>query len=591
MKNQHSDHLLIPFILDVIKPFRKWIIAQTAIPIVFAIDLSLRPILVKMILDNVFNIDPSQAIDVLWKPASLYIFMSVLVVIVSRLYDWILLRLSPNLKKHICLNITQIMMKHSHGFYQNHFAGSLANKINDIIEGTISIVKLLIDQLFGHIFAIVLATFTIWQVLGSKFAFALIIWVTLFLIVSWKLSRTARALADKAAEAKSAVIGYIVDIFSNMFNVRLFGRDRLEITNLSNIFQNAIYAMQKRDWFFLKMCAFQGGSFVIFQGLCLWWLILGFKSQTITPGAFGLVFMLNIALVNCLWAFSHNLSTFAESFGNVTQGLTVLYSPLEIEDHPTARNLIVKKGIITFDNVSFFYKESLPLFKQKSVIIKEGEKVGLVGYSGSGKSTFVSLILRLFDVTKGRILIDGQDIRDVTQASLLQAISMIPQESFLFHRSIMDNIKYGKIDASKEEVIKAAKCAHAHEFINGLPLGYQSLVGERGAKLSGGQRQRIIIARAILKNAPILILDEATSQLDSVTENQIQESFWNLMQNKTTIVIAHRLSTLLQMDRILVFNEGTIVQDGRHDQLIGINGLYKTLWDSQVGGFLPITSS
>jgi ATP-binding cassette subfamily B protein len=591
VKNQHSDIPLTSFVLSAIRPFRKWIIVQIAIPIIFAIDLSLRPILVKVILDNTFNIEPSQSIDTLWKPASLYIFMSMLIVIISRLHDWILLILNPNLKKHICLMIIQTMLKHSHGFYQNHLAGSLANKVNDIIEGTINVVKLLIDQLFGHIFALILATCTIWQVLGPKFAFALIIWVALFLTVSWKLSRIARTLSDKAAEAKSSVIGYIVDIFSNMLNVRLFNREILEVTNLSNIFQHSVYAMQKRDWFFLKMCTFQGGSFVIFQAICLWWLILGFKSRVITPGDFGLIFMLNIALVNCLWTFSHNLSTFAEAFGNVTQGLRVLYSPPEVKDNSSAKSLIVKKGTIVFENVWFFYKNSPPLFKQKSVVIKPGEKVGLVGYSGSGKSTFVNLILRLFDVTKGRILIDGQDIRDVTQASLLQAISMIPQDPFLFHRSIMDNIKYGKIDASKEEIIKAAKRAHAHEFINALPLGYQSLVGERGVKLSGGQRQRIIIARAILKNAPILILDEATSQLDSITENQIQENFWDLMQDKTTIVIAHRLSTLLQMDRILVFNEGTIIQDGRHDQLVGINGLYKTLWDAQVGGFLATSNS
>ncbi|WP_291398139.1 ATP-binding cassette domain-containing protein [Acinetobacter sp.] len=215
-----------------------------------------------------------------------------------------------------------------------------------------------------------------------------------------------------------------------------------------------------------------------------------------------------------------------------------------------------------------------------------GQKVGLVGYSGGGKSTFVNLILRLYDVTDGAILIDGQDIRDVTQDSLRENIAMIPQDPSLFHRSLMENIRYGRADSTDEEVIEAAKKAHAHEFISALPQGYDSLVGERGVKLSGGQRQRIAIARAILKNAPILILDEATSQLDSVTESLIQESLWELMQNKTTIVIAHRLSTLLHMDRILVFDKGKIVEDGTHSELLAKAGLYKTLWDAQVGGFL-----
>ncbi len=210
-----------------------------------------------------------------------------------------------------------------------------------------------------------------------------------------------------------------------------------------------------------------------------------------------------------------------------------------------------------------------------------------MGYSGSGKSTFVSLILRLYEVTDGRILIDGHDIKDITEDSLRRNIALIPQDPSLFHRSIMDNIRYGRTDATDEEVIEAAKSSHAHEFISRLPEGYQSLVGERGVKLSGGQRQRIAIARAILKKAPILILDEATSQLDSVTESYIQESFGALMQGKTTIVIAHRLSTLLHMDRILVFDKGKIVEDGTHHELLKSGGLYKTLWDAQVGGFLP----
>lgn len=247
----------------------------------------------------------------------------------------------------------------------------------------------------------------------------------------------------------------------------------------------------------------------------------------------------------------------------------------------------VTQGQIFFDKVKFCYMGSEALFKNKSVIIEPGQKVGLVGYSGSGKTTFVNLILRLYDATEGLILIDGQDIKEVTQDSLRANIGMIPQDPSLFHRTLMENIRYGRINATDEEVIEAAKKAHAHDFIINLPEGYNSLVGERGVKLSGGQRQRIAIARAILKNAPILLLDEATSQLDSVAESYIQESLWRLMQNKTTIVIAHRLSTLLHMDRILVFEEGQIIEDGTHSELLERNGQYKSLWDAQVGGFLP----
>jgi ATP-binding cassette subfamily B protein len=288
-----------------------------------------------------------------------------------------------------------------------------------------------------------------------------------------------------------------------------------------------------------------------------------------------------------LFELSHQLRDFITNWGSVEQALTLLKDATEIQDAPSAGELVVNKGKIVFDNVNFNYKGAEPLFDDTAVTIEPGQKVGLVGYSGGGKTTFVNLILRLYDVTNGCVLIDGHDIKQVTQDSLRANIGMIPQDPSLFHRSLMENIRYGKIDASDEEVIEASKRAHAHEFIGKLSNGYESLVGERGVKLSGGQRQRIAIARAILKNAPILILDEATSQLDSVTENFIQKSLKELMAGKTTIVIAHRLSTLLHMDRILVFDTGKIVADGTHSELLAKSSLYKTLWDAQVGGFLP----
>ena len=337
----------------------------------------------------------------------------------------------------------------------------------------------------------------------------------------------------------------------------------------------------------MKIFAFQGISFVIYQAICLALLIIGFKHGTITPGDFALVLTINFSTIQILWSFSRDLIKFSELFSYVTQGLNVILAPIEIQDKPNAQPLVVQNGEIIFDQVQFQYKDSELLFKNKSIIIQPGQKIGLVGYSGSGKSTLVNLILRLFDVTAGRITIDTQDLRDVTQNSLRESIGMIPQDPSLFHRTIMENIRYGKRDASDEQVVMAAQHAHAHEFIQALPEGYNAMVGERGVKLSGGQRQRIAIARAFLKNAPILILDEATSQLDSVTESYIQKSLWQLMQGKTTIVIAHRLSTLLEMDRILVFDNGRIVQDGTHPELLAQGGLYATLWNAQVGGFLP----
>ena len=275
-----------------------------------------------------------------------------------------------------------------------------------------------------------------------------------------------------------------------------------------------------------------------------------------------------------------------DCIGKCNQSLKSLFVPLDLVDAPGATDIHITKGEIQFDHVDFSYKNTNPLFKNKSIIIPPGQKVGLVGYSGGGKTTFVNLILRLYDINGGRILIDGQDIATVTQDSLRAHIGMIPQDSSLFHRTLMDNIRYGRTDATEAEVNDAAKRAHAHEFIEQLPDGYASLVGERSIKLSGGQRQRIAIARAMLKNAPILILDEATSALDSVTEHVIQIAINDLMRDKTSLVIAHRLSTLLHMDRILVFDKGKIVEDGTHNELLTKAGVYKTLWDAQVGGFL-----
>jgi ATP-binding cassette subfamily B protein len=276
-----------------------------------------------------------------------------------------------------------------------------------------------------------------------------------------------------------------------------------------------------------------------------------------------------------------------DAIGKCNQCLKKLFTPIEIKNSNQSKSLVVKHGKIIFDKVQFYYKDTEPLFQNKTVIIQPGEKIGLVGYSGSGKTTFINLLLRLYDVISGRILIDGHDVCEITQDSLHSAIGIIPQDPSLFHRSIMENIRYGLLDATDHEVIEAAKYANIDEFIVKLSQGYQTLVGERGIKLSCGQRQRIAIARIILKKPQILILDEATSQLDSITENTITNALNKLMQGKTTLVIAHRLSTLLNMDRIFVFEQGKIVENGKHTDLLEKKGLYKALWDAQIRGCLP----
>ncbi|MCL4107957.1 UNVERIFIED_CONTAM: hypothetical protein GTU68_016985 [Idotea baltica] len=307
-----------------------------------------------------------------------------------------------------------------------------------------------------------------------------------------------------------------------------------------------------------------------------------------TVGEFSMVAGICIMLIEAARGLSRSFLEFFEHIGNISDGVSVIIQPHDIIDREGAKEIQIDKGNITFSKVDFTYPEGLNVFTGMDVSIKPYQKVGLVGFSGSGKSTFVNLILRLFEPSAGEICIDGQNILKVTQDSLRENISLIPQDPMLFHRSLMENIRYGKLDASDNDVIEAAKKANAHEFILSTENGYDSLVGERGVKLSGGQRQRIAIARAILKDSPILILDEATSSLDSVTERKIQDGLERLMEKKTVIVVAHRLSTISDMDRILVFDEGKIVEDGNHDALLrNKSGHYARLWNMQAGGFLP----
>ena len=575
----------LPFLIAAAKKFRWILCGQILIGICFAIDLSLSPYILKMILDRIPCIASENAIALLWGPATFYVFMSAVSVFMYRLYDWLAFKLVAPLKKYIGIKLMKRMMDHSHHLYQNNFSGSLANKINDVISSVPKLFKIFIEQFFSHTIALMFAVYTQSRV-SSKFALALIVWVLIFLIGTLIMSKKAKDLSGTAAEGRSHAAGHIVDILSNMMNVRLFASKKYEVLHLQEVFQESVTSEQTRDWFFMKMYVFQGGSFIIFQSLCLWWLVVGIAQGEISTGDFVLIVTLNISIVSFLWNLSKDIREFAELLGNITQGLALIQSPIELCDAPNATKLVVSKGEIVFDSVQFYYQDAEPLFENKSVTILPGQKVGLVGRSGGGKSTFTGLILRLFDVTSGRILIDGQDIRTVTQDSLHQAIGLIPQDPSLFNRTLMENIRYGRMGASDAEVIEAARRAHAHEFIVDLPKGYETLVGERGTKLSGGQRQRIAIAQAILKNPLILILDEVTSQLDPVTEQHIQESLWELMEGKTSIVIAHRLSTVLHMDRIMVL-DGKIVQDGTHEELLQQEGPYRLLWEAQSGGVLP----
>lgn len=396
------------------------------------------------------------------------------------------------------------------------------------------------------------------------------------------MSRKFIILSEDLSAKGSILAGQIIDSMSNSSSVTLFGQRNHEITRRHPELNNYTKAYQKKELYTLIMHSMQGMLIAIMMAFATYFLVRLYKNGLVTVGDFALILGLSMETGHMMWFTMSEVDEFYKAVGRVKQSLNALLQEVEIQDKPGAKALKCTQAHIVFDKVKFNYKNTEHIFEDKSLEIKATQKVGLVGYSGGGKSTFVNLILRLYDIEKGRILIDGQDISNCTLDSLRKNIAMIPQDPYLFHRSLIENIRYARLDATDQEVIEASKKAHAHEFISKLPQGYESMVGERGIKLSGGQRQRISIARAILKKAPILILDEATSQLDSLTEKEIQNTLWELMNNKTTIVIAHRLSTLLHMDRILVFDHGKVIEDGSHTELLAKGGLYKTLWNAQV---------
>ena len=556
------------------------------VAIIWAIDISIRPYLIKIILNRLSSAGNQNIYFYVGAPVILYLSMYFLMNSTFRLYEYFVeIKMIPNLRTSIAVASLSALMNKNYSYYQNNYSGRLSNKFNDLVSSVPDILQIAIDRFFSHALALLFAIFTLWQV-NIYFALIMLVWTSLFIIGALLYSKRLTRLADNWSEQGSIIVGKVVDIILNILSVRLFASKSYEMKCFNNILQKVAQAEQKLQWSYFWMWCCYGYSFFALQILNFYLLIKGRQEGSITIGDFALVLVLNISIIDFLWQATKDFSQFSKLIGRTAQALEIILDPFETKNLAKTTDLKIINGQIIFDKVYFNYIDTESFFSSKSVVIESGQKVGLVGHSGSGKTTFINLILRLYDIKSGSILIDNQNISNVTLSSLHSSITMIPQDPSLFHRTLMENIHYGFLEATEEEVIIAAKKAHADEFISKLPQGYKSLVGERGVKLSGGQRQRIAIARAILKNAPILILDEATSQLDSVTEQLIQDSLCNLMQGKTTIVIAHRLSTLLHMDRILVFEQGKIVEDGTHNELLKINGLYKTLWGTQVGGLL-----
>ncbi len=502
-----------------------------------------------------------------------------------RLQEWAVMHFETHTMEDLSRNAFGYLLDHSHNFFISNFAGSLTHKVNKFARSFERLADAIALQFFPTILFVSGAIVVLYlrqPILGV----ALLIWTLLFVWFQIAVARWRQPIRTATAEADTRVTATLADAISNQSTITLFSGETFERTRAADVL--AIWRkLTARLWIAdgwiwsgigLFMIAIEGG--LIYGGLHYWRLGL------LTIGDFVLIQAYLITTFDRLVAINRELRGFYSALAEGGEMVAILETPHDIQDVPSAKELVVSVGEIRFDDVSFDFHKGTSVLQDLHLIIQGGERLALVGPSGAGKSTITKLLLRLYDLSQGQIRIDGQDISAVTQNSLRNAISFVPQEPVLFHRSLMENIRYGKRDATDEEVLDAARRAHCHEFISRLPQKYDTLVGERGVKLSGGERQRVAIARAILKNSPILILDEATSSLDSESESYIQDALQTLMKNKTVIVIAHRLSTIMKMDRIVVIEGGTIAATGTHNDLLSQGGLYKKLWSIQAGGFI-----
>lgn len=478
------------------------------------------------------------------------------------------------------------LVRHSYHFFSSQFAGTLTRRVSKFAHSFETVFDAIMMQffptalfVFGAVTILYFRNATIGLMLGG--------WVVLFIVVQIVLMRMQQPLRRARADEDSRTVGALADAVSNQSTITLFsgvGHEVSRFRNAVRTWQKAVVRVWVADeyaWSVLGLLM-AGIEIAVLYGAVIYW-----QQGLLTIGDFALIQAYLLTTFDRLVMINRDLRRFNESLADAGEMVEILETPLDISDAKSAPKLNILKGSIEFKDVDFSFVSERPLLSNFSLSVAGGEKVALVGPSGAGKSTITKLILRLYDVVGGEVTIDGQDIRKMTQESVRDAIAFVPQEPILFHRTLMENIRYGRRDATDEEVIAAAKEAHCYDFIMAAPEQFETFVGERGIRLSGGERQRIAIARAILKDAPILVLDEATSSLDSESEALIQDALAKLMQGKTVIAIAHRLSTVMKMDRIVVIEDGKVATSGTHDELVRHEGgLYKKLWEIQAGGFI-----
>ncbi len=572
---------VVKFINTVTLPHRRWFLFGSIAVIIASAGSTAVGYLFKLIVDAV----TTNAVETAVFLAVLYPFILFAIQLLYRLSGYAIAHFTTAVAKTATDTLSEHLVYQPQSYFSDRFAGAVANKVKNVTGALDQIIPDIIWSQLDTLVSFVVA-FVLLCTVDLKVGFCFLSLVCVLALINKHIAPRKAKISKLNAEAGSKLQGSMVDVISNSSAVRHYVQYKNEQAGL------ALLSAEKQrlglsNWLFTeKVLLINVCAIFVFVLLMFYFLVDLWSRNIVTSGDFILVATLVSHLSGTMLFIGRAVNATARSLGELREGLDEILVPYNIVDNNNAKPLRVTMGRIVLDRVRFSYDDKVSIFSDLSLSIEAHEKVGVVGTSGAGKTTLVSLLLREHDVAAGSICIDGQNITAVTQESLRRSIAVVPQDPSLFHRSIYENIAYGNRYATEERVVEAARLAHAADFIEALPDGYRTMVGERGVKLSGGQKQRIAMARAIIKDAPILILDEATSALDSESEKYIQEALRKLMEGRTVLAIAHRLSTLKEMDRIIVLHQGVVVESGTHEALITRGGIYARLWSHQANGFI-----
>ncbi len=570
------NRFALTWLWHMIRPFSWRIGLILWTPVAWAFGLSLSSFAIQMIVVSI-----SEKQESLFFPMLFFIAIRSTLILNYRLYDhFISIGMMPVLRKTIGEKVTSEILKKQYPYFQINPSGALGSKINDLMRNIPSLIEALSQEFLGNTLAIIIAIVALTFV-QPIFGTLMAVWAMCVMGISWfsysKLLKSSHQLFQKGA----IFTGKVIDILSNILSVRLFYNTHREDAVLSHTMDDVMNQEKRMEQQYFHMRSVTSVISVLIFIANGYFLCQGYRHGEIDAGGVVLVLSVNRSVMDFLWRFDQVFSSMSEYYGSITQSLQAIYRGKSMGDDQLLPDLCVKRGEITFSDVGFAYPGCPAVFTKLSLQVHSGEKVGIVGRSGSGKSTFAHLLLRLYEIQSGSISIDGQDIQATNLGSVYDQITLVPQETHLFERSVKDNILYANPSAEESDLQRVLRESCCQQFIQQFPNGMDTLIGEHGVRLSGGQKQRLSIARAMLRHTKILLLDESTSHLDSVTESQLQDHLWEFFADKTVLVIAHRLATLRRMDRIIVFDGGQIAEQGSHQELLEKQGLYSMMWRTQ----------